>query len=261
MALQTPGGEEEGRGLENQGEKTISKISEGPGGVPGRAPLLPRSVHGARVPRARHGPHTAWPSLTGETYLRFFMKASSRLSLRIWIIPSSRLRRASSASMAFLKPFLRASVRDEGRSILTGCCRVAGEDARRRGDARRCGALSSRSNRRAIPSGSPRASFCGAEKGAGRNQEGNWGQAAPRLCFLHPACGHFKLEGRPVDHTYKYPISPLSFLRLRRIKVFTCINNQISSPGDIIEHEKNEYRYCTGTSGSCMIAPNIKLVY
>lgn len=53
-----------------------------------------------------------------STHLRFFCIASSRLSLRIWIIPSSRLRRASSASVAFLKPFLRASVRDEGRSIV-----------------------------------------------------------------------------------------------------------------------------------------------
>ena len=52
-----------------------------------------------------------------EPHLRFLSIASSRLSLRIWIIPSSRLRRASSASMAFLKPFLRASVRDEGRSM------------------------------------------------------------------------------------------------------------------------------------------------
>mmetsp|Transcript_857 Transcript_857/g.2028 ORF Transcript_857/g.2028 Transcript_857/m.2028 type:complete len:224 (+) Transcript_857:981-1652(+) len=54
----------------------------------------------------------------GMPSLRFFRNASSRLSLRIWIMPSSRLRRASSGSMDFLKLFLRASVRELGRSIL-----------------------------------------------------------------------------------------------------------------------------------------------
>jgi hypothetical protein len=46
------------------------------------------------------------------------------------------LRRASSASVAFLKPFLRASVRDEGRSIVAG--RGHGSDGARRVWSVRC---------------------------------------------------------------------------------------------------------------------------
>jgi hypothetical protein len=73
---------------------------------------------GDRPRRASHAIRVLKPiESTRGTHLRFFRKASSRLSLRIWIMPSSRLRRASSASMTFLKPFLRASLLD-GRSMV-----------------------------------------------------------------------------------------------------------------------------------------------
>ena len=82
-----------------------------------------RSIGGVGCVAAAHGGRfVAWCATCARrpTYLRFFNIASSLLSLRIWIMPSSRLRRASSASVAFLKLFLRASVRDEGRSIVAG---------------------------------------------------------------------------------------------------------------------------------------------
>jgi hypothetical protein len=90
-----------------------------------------RAVHDVgRVSPGRRSRGTPPPrqySRPPQTHLRFLSMASSRLSLRIWIIPSSRLRRASSASMAFLKLFLRASVRDEGRSMVSGGCHAGVE--------------------------------------------------------------------------------------------------------------------------------------
>lgn len=110
-------------------------------------------------------PRVVQPKTPIWTHLRFFRKASSRLSLRIWIMPSSRLRRASSASMDFLKLFLRASVREEGRSILTvGVC-----DAQRRGDVTGVSFVLVVKKRLAIPlRASPCVVFC-AEGGEGES--------------------------------------------------------------------------------------------